>query len=1093
MSYIFRLHSNGRMNLENWDKSRKITQTDIDDIPTVVAKGSSGKIGSSIPSVFARMQLFDTAFKSISNQVNFEGNTTDHLLISDCLDLLHFIYMWGSHEDVTYKIWNIKDRLASMESPVSGDHHTLSQVLKIFFNREPYNQLSQIVFIFFKGHLVGGTSPLTLVFTSPNWKRKLVEYGFLGDTKFKTGNENVLFDDTSYSIFKRELGFQKFVFSLFTGYKKEFSVYSKGIFKYVSSAMENPLVKPMIIKEKLNEIDKKFVSDNYNIIKLEKGELYSGKIPLFEIKETSIEVKSDFKLSPTVEYYKEEINDEGNVKSIPCPLLLLSGYNNPSMMHNGRAWDPQQIVPDIQSTPLYKRRLPENTAVKYPYVTTGDFFTDKLFELRFNLNNKDFYSPTKDKFRFLIPIRKKFFKFFTLEDLKRNLSYKNTGKKHEFILDIPVQGGISISISKAYYENDIIDEAEDSFDQGYNIGVFPFYKLENDLNKYVVGLVENIQDIELDFYHFNTKKIGENELKADVRTDRSSLKSRYYHVNSEFDLIEVNRNEYTGLVIPLWKIIDPQKNNGQYKFAIDFGTSNTHIAYTSNLPGQVTNSFGISFKDIQLTLLSELGEISSKDRIMAGVGQMKESISRFNQEFVPSLLSEDYGSGIPFRTVLYESVSNQQNKLFSDLNVGFGFHSSYPEDTNQYISNLKWFLKRDAKAFEKAKLMKFFEQILWMIKNKIVLNNGNLSPIFIYMVPLSMNRGLRQTIKELWEEAMINVFGKNNNVTIVEQKESESPYYAIPGILGHHNAINIDIGGGTSDILAVYKDPKKNMSWSYRFAGNDIWGDGLNPRGTFDSGFISMINENIEHIENLYPDIISAYNVIKTNEKLNSSDLSSLYFEHDEKFTFTHLIKQNQHLKSLLFVHLAGLIFHICKVLDKFELPNPDHLSFSGKGSEYLRIISKDISELIVCLFEVFREDTQLKIIINLVDRPKHLTAEGALRSLENDAVSIDSDSCAEEYYMEDIESLKERSDAMFLDFTDKLMDSRIQRELAEYDEDMDIALIVSKLKDEAENSFKGVHAKVLAEEIKRLPLTSPPFFWYLKHSIYNISKDVGV
>ena len=66
-----------------------------------------------------------------------DADTNEHLLVSDCLDLLQFLYMYGNDPNVDYYIWNKEDRLENLKNSNFESHKSLEKVLSIFFNKPP--------------------------------------------------------------------------------------------------------------------------------------------------------------------------------------------------------------------------------------------------------------------------------------------------------------------------------------------------------------------------------------------------------------------------------------------------------------------------------------------------------------------------------------------------------------------------------------------------------------------------------------------------------------------------------------------------------------------------------------------------------------------------------------------------------------------------------------------------------------------------------------------------------------------------------------------------------------------------------------------
>lgn len=190
MSYVFRLHNTGLTTLKGWESVTKIGTEDIKSIPDTLTTGNASKVGSSIPSPFARMYLFETAFQMLANAQNSEKSIY-HQIVSDCLDFFQFLYMEADSGHLTFKKWEVDQRIGTLQNSAFEEHRNLGNTLELFFKGKNFKDTKEIYLIYYKKKLVGGTSPLTVLYTSPNWARIVKEEGW----EFKTPAEDYLFDD----------------------------------------------------------------------------------------------------------------------------------------------------------------------------------------------------------------------------------------------------------------------------------------------------------------------------------------------------------------------------------------------------------------------------------------------------------------------------------------------------------------------------------------------------------------------------------------------------------------------------------------------------------------------------------------------------------------------------------------------------------------------------------------------------------------------------------------------------------------------------------------------------------------------------------
>lgn len=91
---ILRLHEDqnaDNTNIDGWAKANSLTADQIAEI--VDPNGGDAKIDlASIPSPFGRWDLIRTAFRNVAESGIFVGNTLDHRLVSDTLDVAQVFF-----------------------------------------------------------------------------------------------------------------------------------------------------------------------------------------------------------------------------------------------------------------------------------------------------------------------------------------------------------------------------------------------------------------------------------------------------------------------------------------------------------------------------------------------------------------------------------------------------------------------------------------------------------------------------------------------------------------------------------------------------------------------------------------------------------------------------------------------------------------------------------------------------------------------------------------------------------------------------------------------------------------------------------------
>ena len=178
-----------------------------------------GKLGSSMPSPMARLFLFSAALREVNNiegQNTGEGHigkpnddgklepTPYHDLVGEMLDMLEFIFKYGDEPDFHVQRWDLGIECEALENSKVEAHKNLASALRSAFE---FGVLKgQPIYLFkWKEKIVGGTSPISLVYTSANLRTALGKLQFTGDAG------NLLFADQAVPLHKRDKAFKEYL------------------------------------------------------------------------------------------------------------------------------------------------------------------------------------------------------------------------------------------------------------------------------------------------------------------------------------------------------------------------------------------------------------------------------------------------------------------------------------------------------------------------------------------------------------------------------------------------------------------------------------------------------------------------------------------------------------------------------------------------------------------------------------------------------------------------------------------------------------------------------------------------------------------
>ena len=939
MSYVFRIHNSddphsapvSAANVQDWTRTGVIAGNLIDNIQENEVNNPS-KIGTSIPSPFARMFLFNTAFKMV-NARSFSdhhlGGDAYYQIVSECLDLLELLFTQPG--SLTMKEWNKAVQLNALSNSPKKEHKNLARALEDTMSptvSDALASIDRIYMFYYNNTLIGGTSPFTLVFTAPNWKDVAANYRL-------AGTHGSLFDGNSTPLHLRDPEFVKFLQKFRLTYSLTAPGYMEAFFRYLSDDMQYLGIN---IQNEINnwgvEHAGNFVaaiSHEYDFIADKAlGNIASGNYLLMKKRILTEEMVSDYIIRPSVNYYSQHRLSDGSIVNMQAPMVLNALGITGAKYVGGTPWDQHRHQLNdayIRTTDITKREIPGNMGIPYPFLTVQDLLEDKLIVVDYKINKDKFVTcvPDNGDSSVLLPIKKEYFDYFTIEDLEKNLTIaKNADGTYEVNLRIPIVcvAPNYMDLSKKYSKNDIVYCNRNN--KIFDFALFPFYKVIDrvGLNQYKMILgYKGIKDIDCKFYSIGNLMNSLPE-ESCIRSKEQGMNPTTKHLtlNNSFDIIEIKAEGCNGLVLPKMKKVTLGGNNVDFAFCVDFGTSNTHIAYTtSNDVDAKPVSFEIGTDDMQAVLFNASGPDDSNGR-----GEKYESSSLmgefasfnvfYKREFFPAIIGNDARASYPTKTVSVENndFGNNAGVLFG--NISQGYHMMYETALNgdnlpKYHSDLKWAYETRGDA-EKAKSLERVQmyclQLLWMIKNKVLMNGGRLPFKLVLTFPGRMTVNVKNAYTLAWKNAIIKCGmtpGDNvnpNDVNVIAENEAIAPYYSFCGdIIAGTDLLNVDIGGGTTDLLWIGSKTgnSDNYSISSMFAANDLWGNGINKENSKnDNGFMQYVCACIDNQPDLSNSELYKNLGILQKTAQTSADIMGFLFKHDSSLKTSEFIKNNKWL-----------------------------------------------------------------------------------------------------------------------------------------------------------------------------------------------------
>lgn len=1119
-AYAFRIHEpknvgdpapTAAATMNGWTQTAHIAGHLLGNIPLGT---SSSKMGTSIPSIFARIFLFEGAFQTLRGcpmakllQVN-----SDTKLVSECLDLIEFLYQHGKDPKLVVKHWNATQQIQSLRADAYPEHTKLAKVLDDEIALYP--QLQDIFLFFWKDatpgsmnpreFLIGGTSPYTLVFTSPNWQRCITKNGF----NFKRLNGNPMFGTGSFEpLMNRDAGFKDMLYSLRMAYHGTLTNQASEFLAYITTtwtAEGSPV--------STANTPGSFMAA-FNCIKDKDGAgVYSALLPLCY--KQVVPTGSGYEIIPKSTRYATYTANNGTAVNLPRPLALNSNGLT-GVPYVGKAtWDATSCrinEATIRGQEMHQRVLPGAMGVQYPFLIWSDFLEDKIIKLPYAVDQNLFETAFAGNSPYVLPLKRNFFKYFNIEDIHQEafpgainklVEISANGADVIVTIDVPIHDATNrvIPLQKRYSGADIVDGK-------FLLGFFPFYRSNNAaMNRY--SIMNCGSGARLNFVSIGDLD-GNVNATSNVRTPEGLItkQTEYYLLKSSFDLVEVTVGGAKGVIVPKMKEVGAVNNH--YKFVVDFGTSNTYIACSTD-GGVHQRTFEIGDDNQQTVFLNS----TNLNRELSAMS------SYMDREFMPVHLGNGFSMSYPTRTATCETANfeNVAPELFGNISIGFNMMRE-PSAMNSFIykTGLKWLLEQHpGDAHHTNRVKYYFLQTLWMLKNESFMNDGDDQfEVYITFPEAMINK---DALMNLWNWAKHEL---NLNCTFhhgTQYSESIAPYNFMAQTIGGSSYLNIDIGGGTSDLLFVNKDGAGAIASAHYsssiFAADDLWGDGIQiaAGGHLQNGFVDYVLTQINGAANTIKDaVLQPLNALRNGVTTSSADVMGYLFKYDADLNTSAIIKGQRNLYSLVFIHYAALMYNVARLINKLDIDIPVKLSFTGMGSKYINLIStnsniiKNLTVLLLRKYTGKNVDPAFGIISNPGVDVKEITAKGVLNGLgllPNFQIPVGALSPVIDYGFDGVDNLtyqdvtedrvREAALGSFKKFIDSLQDADfVNFVYGQFGLTISNQLIAD-LRNFAEQSFVTMSANIPVEH-RDLNVTETLFYWPLKNSLVELSKNYQV
>ena len=1012
MSKIFRLYKEGPSTYQGWNgiSNFPYNSNARDTIADPDGASADHEI-TSIPSPFARIDLVKTAFREVCRRANddikqLDGNTIFHKMVSDTLDVGEIFFNIDKFKDkIEIITWDCVPMIQKLKSNHNVSHYYVADSLEKFLVSDAgtynFDSLKNIYILNYKNgpdelNIIGATSPATLFFCSAN------DLIFIKDIYF--ANNDKPFDTSYQPLYKRDFEYLKAWWTL----RKTIPNFSKlfpEIDGYLSLTFR--AINDSVTCGKLNEVNAASLND-FSVISV-KSDSQGNQAEVLGFQLLKKKQGGDLKNCEFL--IKSEL-----VKPSDAPLVLPveSGNKYADLAYVNGVFGKENKASYKADREDYESRTLPFDGSQYPYLTISDFLEDEMLVVPHALNAKCYFdghiSGSKERKSYLLPLKPLFFKFFTGKDLASVMPDGKNCFEMEVVangtirvtLRIPIVGNSKvgyIEYQRSYYKDSRPDISATSNSGGmveleFAGFVMPSIRFQSDKDAYyTVSYISTFSNqSRLQFYKGDT--VIQN-VPVDCRNTQrgvSDYKADTYTLNhTNFDYLRIVRVDgKAGLLLP---IFPKHQELDVYEFAVDLGTSNTHIEMkkpqeNSSSPFSIDESERLMSKFFVPSYREINGEIKRED--------LKDEYDMMDADYVPSVIGAGGDFSFPTRTALScAKTTDWTNSLrvFGMLNFSMTHDKRVnPLYNSDPMVNIKW--SNEPNAQDAMRLC--IENLMLLMRNKVVANNGILSQTKItWFYPSSMSQRRLSQLRNAWNDAYAKMFSSTGST--MEESESVAPIqYYFRRYATATNLINIDIGGGTTDV-AFSVGGNVNYITSFKFAANSLFEDSfseINPG----NGIVDCFKGDVLELLKGGDRCSDLVNIFNRNEGHPANMASFLFSLKDNSVTKQfasnkidfNMILQNDNMFKIVFVlFYTAIIYHVAQIVKTKGLDLPRHIAFSGNGSKVISILTSDAKVLSAYTRVIFEQvlghgyGSALDILgLEKGANPKEATCKGGLLPL---------------------------------------------------------------------------------------------------------------